>query len=152
MALLNYTTKKEPEESIAEIQKMLSRYNVQAMMTEYDGPHVSSVSFRLEIGGNVRSYKLPCNWRAVNEIFKQKNENRQRRNGRLEDRVDDEGPQAIRTAWRIMRDWIEAQLALVEINMVTIPQIFLPYTIMKDGKTLYEHVEKNPAFLLGSGE
>lgn len=59
--------------------------------------------------------------------------------------------QAIRTAWRVIRDWVEAQLALVEINMVTVPQVFLPYAIMRDGKTLSEHIESNPGFLLGSG-
>lgn len=50
-----------------------------------------------------------------------------------------------------MKVWIEAQLALVEINMVTVPQIFLPYAIMRDGRTLSEHVESDPGFLLGEG-
>jgi hypothetical protein len=44
----------------------------------------------------------------------------------------------VRTAWRIIKDWVQAQLALVEINMVTVPQVFLPYAIMQDGRTLWE--------------
>jgi hypothetical protein len=59
--------------------------------------------------------------------------------------------QAVRTAWRIVKDWVEAQMALVETQMVTTQQVFLPYAIMKDGRTLTEHVEQNPAFLLGEG-
>jgi hypothetical protein len=35
--------------------------------------------------------------------------------------------------------------------MVTIPQVFLPYAIMRDGRTLAEHAEADPNFLLGSG-
>jgi hypothetical protein len=60
--------------------------------------------------------------------------------------------QAIRTAWRIVKDWTEAQLAIIETRMVKTEQVFLPYAIMRDNKTLYEHVEANPQFLLGSGE
>jgi hypothetical protein len=54
----------------------------------------------------------------------------------------------VRVAWRVIKDWMEAQLALVEIRMVTIPQVFLPWAIMRDGRTLAEHVETNPTFLL----
>lgn len=150
--ILNYTTKIEPEQTIGEIQKILSKYGVIGMLTEYDGRQVSSVSFQLLIEGKKFGYKLPCNWRAVNKIFKQSNENRVKKNGRLPSLFDTGGEQAIRTAWRVIKDWVEAQLALVEINMTTIPQVFLPYTIMRDGKTLGEHVEANPGFLLGDGK
>jgi hypothetical protein len=147
MAILNYTSIIEPEQTIGEIQKMLSRHNVSAMMTEYDGPHVSAVSFRLNIEGRPMSFQLPCNWRAVLEVFHEQGIT----SGKLKHKDRNIENQAIRTAWRVIRDWIEAQLALVEINMVTVPQIFLPYVMTKDGKTLYEKmVDSN--FLLGSGE
>lgn len=144
MALLNYTTIIEPEQTIAEIQKMLSKHGVTAMMTEYDGPNVSAVAFRMNVNGRPMSYKLPCNWRAVREVFnKQGIRTVKHRDKNLDN-------QAIRTAWRVMHVWITAQLALVEINMVTIPQIFLPYTIMRDGKTLSERINEDPQFLLGN--
>ncbi len=144
MALLNYTTKIEAEQTIGEIQKMLSVHGVTAMMTEYDGREVSAVSFRMNVSGKPLGYKLPCNWRSVLEVF---NEQRtpMKHGGTKEQ-------QAIRTAWRVIKDWIEAQLALVEINMATVPQIFLPYAIMKDGRTLAEHVTENPSMLLGDGK
>lgn len=144
--LLNYTTKIEPEQTIGEIQKMLSRYNVAAMMTEYDGPHVSSVSFKLNIDGKMLGFRLPCNWRAVREIFNDPKHER-----RLKCRRDERDEQAIRTSWRIIAAWIEAQLALIEVGMVTIPQIFLPYAVMPDNRTLAEHITEDPGFLLGSG-
>ena len=138
--ILNYSTKVPAEQTIGEIQKMLSKHGVLAMMTEYEGQNVSAVSFKMNVNGQAIGYKLPCNWRAVLAVF-EKQGIRLRNGGTKED-------QAIRTAWRVIKDWTEAQLALVEINMVTIPQIFLPYTIMRDGKTLADHVEKNPQFLL----
>lgn len=47
--------------------------------------------------------------------------------------------------------WSTTPAALEEINMTTVPQVFLPYAIMKDGRTLSEHVATNPKFLLGDG-
>lgn len=144
MALLNYTTKIGAEQTIGEIQKMLSKHGVMAMMTEYDGQNVSAVSFKMEIKGQAMGFKMPCNWRAVRQIFK---DDPSIRNTRLN---TDE--QAIRTAWRIIHTWVKSQLALVEVNMVTISQVFLPYAIMRDGRALSEHVETNPGFLLGDGK
>lgn len=57
--------------------------------------------------------------------------------------------QAVRTAWRIVKDWVEAQMALQETQMVTTAQVFLPYMIMPNGKTVSENVIANPSLLLG---
>lgn len=69
MSLLNYTTIIDAEQTIGEIQKLLSGYGVQAMMTEYDGPQVTAVSFKLNIDGKSVGFKMPCNWRAVRGVF-----------------------------------------------------------------------------------
>lgn len=148
MALLNYTTIIEPEQTIGEIQKMLSHYGVAAMMTEYDGPSVSAVSFKMLIDGKYISFKMPCNWRAVLQVFNEQGISV----GKIKHKDKNMNNQAVRTAWRIIKVWVEAQLALVEVNMVTIPQIFLPWAIMRDGRTLSEHVTSDPSFLLGPGE
>jgi len=152
MGLLNYTTKEPAEQTIGEIQKMLSGYGVSAMMTEYDGPHVSAVAFKMNINGKPMGFRMPCNWKAVYEIFTVKADTRkiwdEKRKARI---LEERKAQAIRTAWRIIHVWVKAQLALVEVNMVTVPQIFLPYTIMRDGRTLAEHAESDPNFLLGPG-
>ncbi len=150
--LLNYTTDTPTEKTVAEIQKLLSLHNVSAIMAEYDGPQISALSFKMVIDDKPMAFKLPCNWRAVKEICRQKNNNRKRIHGRLERLIDDSNEQAQRVAWRIIKDWVEAQLALVEVNMVSVPQVFLPYAIMKDGRTLSEHAATDPGFLLGDGK
>jgi len=138
----NYTTTVPAEQTIGEIQVMLSEYGVTKMMTEYDGKQVSAVSFQLRIDGREMGFQLPCNWRAVREVFDQQGITSVRHKDKSLDN------QAIRTAWRVIYAWIDAQLALVEINMVTIPQIFLPYTIMQDGRTISEHLSEQPGLLL----
>jgi hypothetical protein len=140
MGLLNHSTTISPEQTIAEIQAMLIKHDISGMMTEYEGRQVKSVSFRMEIEGQTRAFRIPCNWRAVHEILKQ--------DRRLVGKEKNE-EQAIRVAWRIIHTWVKSQLAMVEVNLVTVPQIFLPYTIMRDGRTLTETVESNPQLLLG---
>ena len=142
--LKDYTTKVAAEQTISEIQGILSAYDVNAMMTEYDGRQVSAVSFRIRIEGNDYAYRLPCNWRAVREVFKEQGITQ----GMLKHPDRDLDNQAIRTAWRLVKEWVDAQIALVQVNIVTIPQVFLPYSIMKDGRTLAEHIEERPDFLL----
>ena len=54
-------------------------------------------------------------------------------------------------AWRIVKDWAEAQMALLETQMVSTQDVFLPYAVMQDGSTLAERVRESPQFLLGTG-
>ena len=140
MKLVNYTTKITPEQTIGEIQRMLADYGVTAMMTEYDGRQVSAVSFKLLVNNQEFPFRMPCNWRGVYEVLKKPEYSRIP--------VREKEAQAPRVAWRMLHEWIRAQLSLVEVNMVTIPQVFLPYTIMKDGRTLAEHIETDSNFLL----
>jgi hypothetical protein len=41
-------------------------------------------------------------------------------------------------AWRILKDWVEAQIALMRSGMITVEQAFLPYCQGPDGQTVYE--------------
>ena len=53
--------------------------------------------------------------------------------------------QGQRVAWRIVKDWLEAQLAIIDPEMVTLDQVMLPYMRSADGSTFYD------AYLEGLG-
>ncbi len=152
MGLLNYTTKIDPDKTAAEIARCLSMHGASAVMTQYDKPggFVSALSFQIELNGRTLSFRLPCNPEPVFEILA-KDSKIKRFHARYEAVQSELRLQAVRTAWRIVKDWVEAQMALVETQMVTTRDVFLPYAVMKDGQTLAQHVETNPAFLLGDG-
>ena len=57
--------------------------------------------------------------------------------------------QAERVAWRILKDWVEAQMALLDIEMVSFEEIFLPYIETQNGKTVYEVLEQKHFLLEG---
>lgn len=50
--------------------------------------------------------------------------------------------QASKVAWRIIKNWIEAQLAIIEAGQAEFSQVFLPYTQNQGGKTLYEIIKE----------
>lgn len=52
--------------------------------------------------------------------------------------------QAKRIAWRQILRWVEAQLALVETDMVKMQEVFMPYIQVNiKGQTLYEKLEES---------
>jgi hypothetical protein len=154
MGLLNYTTKIDPDKTAQEIARCLSSHGASAVLTEYDKDeqYVSAISFKITVDEQSVGFRLPCDWKPVQAIMFPKKERNiwdEKRKQRME---SEQRSQAIRTAWRIVKDWVEAQMALVETRMVNVQQVFLPYAVMKDGRTLAEHVGENPKFLsLGSG-
>lgn len=142
MPLLNYTTQISADKTVAEIQKKLAMFGAKRTMAEYDDSgNIVALSFQIEVKGNLVGYRLPADYKPVLVILL----NDPNVTPKLQ---TDE--QAIRVSWRILKDWIEAQLALLETQMVEPEQLFLPY-MMQGDRTLYERmVESN--FLLGEKE
>lgn len=58
---------------------------------------------------------------------------------------------AYRVAWRILRAWVNVQMVLVELEIVQIQEVFLPYVVQKNGQTLFENIISDPSLSLGSG-
>lgn len=151
MGLLNYTTKIDADKTAQEIAKCLSMHGAQAVLTEYDpeSSYVSAISFKIKLNDQSMSFRLPCDWKPVYTILTKGKKNPFSYHEDKKRRWESEWRlQAVRTAWRIVKDWVEAQMALVETQMATTATVFLPYVIMKDDRTLAEHVKSNPTFLL----
>lgn len=139
------TTKIAPERTVAEIQKILSNYGANAVLTEYKDREVSAVSFKINIEGRDVPFRLPCRDEAISDfLFKRK------KNMTHTDRViDNIKEQAKRVAWRQILRWVEAQMAMVETDMVKIHEVFLPYMQTPNGETLFEAIESRGLKLLG---
>jgi hypothetical protein len=141
MPILNYTTQIDAFKTISQIQQMLAGAGASAIMTEMDGTgSIVALSFKIKMNDQDIAFKLPTDWRPVLEVLQQ--------DPRVTPKLKTQ-EQAMRVAWRITKDWVEAQLAFVETMMVTTAQVFLPYAITKSGQTLYEHIGQDPKLLLG---
>lgn len=146
MPLLNYTTKIDAFKTISEIQRLLSKAGASAVMTEMDdNGYIVALSFKIKFERNSEqeiAFKLPTDWHPVLEVMKQ--DYKVPRTLKTQE-------QALRVAWRITKDWVEAQIAFIETNMVTTAQVFLPYAVTASGKSLYEYVADNSQLLIGDG-
>ena len=59
--------------------------------------------------------------------------------------------QAERVSWRVIKDWLEAQITLIRIGNAEVEQVMLPY--MWNGReSLYEKLKENNFAALGAGE
>lgn len=147
MPLLNYTSKTPAHQSIAEISQMLAKAGARQVMHDYDDSgNIIALSFSLELEGQRIGFRLPSDWRPVHEILVQARRRTTKigRFGETEDHARD-------VAWRIIKDWVEAQLAIIETRMVTTAQVFLPYAVTTNGQPIYEYISQHTQLLLGSG-
>jgi hypothetical protein len=144
MAILNYRTRIAADVTVGEIQRALAKAGASAIMSEYDDSgNIVSLSFRLKMGEDSIGFTLPTDWRPVQQVLTS-----QRRTNK---NVSDSEVTSRNVSWRITKDWVEAQLAIIETKMVTTAQVFLPYAITKDGTSMYEHVAANTSLLLTQG-
>lgn len=131
MAILNYTTSIATEKTAGEIQKKLALTGAQAVLSEYDENGVMcAMSFRI----NNIYFRLPINVEGVYQSLQK--DNRIPRKYKTYE-------QAARVAWRIIKDWVEAQIAIIQAGQADLAQVFLPYAQNKDGRTLYEVIKEN---------
>ena len=137
MPILNYTTTVSVEKTVSEIQQRLVKHKAQAVLSEYDDEGIlTHVSFRLMTAYGVISFRLPANIQGVHKAL-QGDPKVSKKHKTYE--------HAARVAWRICKDWIEAQLAIVAVEMADMVEVFLPYAQTDTGDTVYESL-KNRGF------
>lgn len=131
MPLLNYTTKVDVFTTAGTIQGCLVKHGAKKIVQDYDDNNrLVSLSFMINTPMGIRAIRLPANVDAVHKVLTRQ-------------KVKCDRAQAERVAWRILKDWVEAQMAILESEMVQIDEIFLPYMVNNNGKTLFEVYRNN---------
>jgi hypothetical protein len=141
--LLNYTTQIPATKTAAEIMEILAKHGATAVLVDYDElGSAEALSFKIKTpGGSVVPIRLPVDWKAVLCVFES-----QGLKGAYSNRS-----QATRTAWRIVKVWVEAQMAILQTGMVRMEEVFLPYLVTGGGKTLYQAIADSQFQLPQSG-
>lgn len=139
MALKNTYSKLPAESYIARIQKALVGAGALGIQYGYEDKRIVALMFLLPFKQQSVSFKLPVGWRKVQQVLR--NENAARA---------DNDDFAYRVSWAILADWVEAQMAILASENVTMPQLFLPYAVAKNGQTLFEQIESSGFLLQGN--
>lgn len=142
MAILNYTTTIDAFKTVSEIEYILMKHKAKSIMKNYKGESITGLSFLIDTGMQQIPVRLPVKVDECLEVLK-----REKENGTKNIKATKE--QAERVAWRILKDWVEAQMALLDIEMVRFEEIFLPYIETNSGQTIYERLEEKQFLLEG---
>lgn len=127
--LANYTTTVPAARTVTEIQNILVKHGAREILSNYsDDGMIESLSFTVSTPYGNMGIRLPVNPEAVLRVLERQNVPRHLKTHE----------QAVKIAWRIVKDWVRAQMAILETEMVKIEQVFLPYMITPNNKTLYE--------------
>lgn len=131
-ALLNYTTQIDVHKTLGEIQGLLAKAKARRISIDYENGEPVGVSFVIETPIGLQPFRLPMNGEAVFKVL-----SRGYQRGNVQRRFVTR-EQAARVGWRIIKDWLAAQVAIIETEMVTLDEVMLPYLVHESGKTLYE--------------
>lgn len=138
MSILNYTTTIKSSKTVGEIQELLAEKGARRIEIEYDENRLpDGVCFALQVAAHPVSFRLPCNTEGVYQALV-----KQRVPGKYQNRIH-----ARNVAWRIIKDWVEAQLAIVEAGQAQMAEVFMPYAIDADGKTMFQAFESHQKLL-----
>ena len=147
MPLLNYTTTVPADKTAGEIIGLLSRYKAKTLLIENDHlGYPCGIAFEIATAHGDRRFKLPVNIPAVERVLiKQASKGQIVRSGATPEK-------ARMVAWRINLEWVKVQMALIESEMVTLEQIFLPYMLVADNTTIYQLMEAKGFKALAGGD
>lgn len=142
MPILNYTTKIDAAKTAGEVQTILAKAGASAVAMQFGaGGRPTAIAFTAKTPFGMREFTLPVHVEKVRAVLL-----RQRVASSLSS-----PEQAERVAWRIVKDWVEAQLAIIQTEMVTLDMVMLPYMRTDNGGTVFEQYTEQQQKLLEAG-
>lgn len=141
--LKNYTTTISVSRSISEIMDFLVDIGATNISQDFEDKNCTAIKFVIVHFGESVIYRLKANPESAYKLLISE---KKRINKDVEEKVK---KQSYMTAWRIIRDWVYAQCALIKLDQATPLQLFLSYAYdpAKDS-TFYERVEDGNLKLL----
>jgi hypothetical protein len=136
----NYTSDVGVDKSLWIIKKRLVGAGASHIAEFYNEEEHSleGILFQIKVNGNYVTYKLPSSVNDVRDYFLSaiKKEHRGTRERVVE--------QALKTAWKLLADWVDIQISMIEVGKKDFQELFFQYAYsqVKD-KTVYEMLQNN---------
>jgi len=142
MTIKNYTSSVAVNRSVQYITDKLVRHGARNIMQLYnDHQQLTGICFIIKQEGKDMPFKLPARVDNCEKVLKAQ----VRRPG--PDTYKKIREQAERTAWKLVSDWVDIQMSLIELDQVEFMEVFLPYVYFPaQGKTYFEQL-KGSGFL-----
>jgi hypothetical protein len=136
-APLNYTTSIPAMKTAGECQAILAQAGAASAAVHYEAGEPSGLSFSLKTPHGTRNFTLPVNVEGAHRMLVKAQGNGQLR-AHVGKALITSRDHAARVAWRVVKDWLEAQLAIIAANMASLDEVMLPYLHVDDSRTLYQ--------------
>ena len=130
----NYTSTVPANRSVMKIEQRLVEAGARDIMKSYSDGKLVGITFTIyaQDRGDL-TFKLPARVDRVEIILRSKVRRPRKGTG---NRLSD---QAERCAWKNLSDWVDVQLALIQLGQACTIEIFMPYIVSRDGeRTLFE--------------
>ncbi len=140
--LKNYTSQVSSQRSINFIETKLVQHGAKQIVKQFtvDG-RVSGILFSLPIDGHEVPIRVPAKVSECERILLENLSPRAKQSTRKKIPA-----QAERTAWKIASDWVESQMAMVELAQVEIMEVFLSYVYDPAKEITYFEALKKTGF------
>lgn len=129
-SIKNYTTSIAVAKTVTEITALLAKRGAQRVSQTFDDEGITNgLAFTLNTDYGAREFALPARIDGVFNVI----------------RLDTKIPRPQRTreraakiAWRITKDWLEVQFALIDAEMAVLDEVLFPFMVTDDnGGTIY---------------
>jgi hypothetical protein len=142
---LNYTTTIEAAKTAGECIAMLAEHGADKIGMSYEARKPAGLTFSIETVHGPRQFSLPVNVEGVFRALARAN-----REGRIAPRYASR-EQAERVSWRVLKDWLEVQLALVDAGVAELEESMLAYVHVAPGITMAQAWRENEHRALTAG-
>jgi len=128
--LMNYTTSVDVFKTVNEIQQLLVRHKARNISMDYGtSGELEAICFAIERDGTLLYFRLPSNCQGVHKALVIAGVQPRYRTMQHANKV----------AWRIVKDWVEAQIAVIESGQASVEQAYFSYLLNPaTGQTMFE--------------
>jgi len=144
-SLFMESTKVSMSQSVAEITRCLVQGGARSIHTEFDEEgKITGIQWTVSVGANKLSFKMPA---RVDVVYK----TLLSRGAGSKETVQ---ARAERIAWRQLLRWVQVQMAMIDMGMAEMAEVFFAYnqpTGEPSGETLYNMAKASQFKLLSPG-
>jgi hypothetical protein len=150
--LKNYTSEVPVSQTIHRIEQVLIKSGVCGITKEYADTNgtIAALTFRLYSFDSQVTIRLPVSkdsaldalWLDYADGDKLSDDGQSLHwSSKKKKQRSDFTAQAERTAWKIMQDWVEVQMSMIQMKQAEPMQVFLPYVMVDDQTSVFQQIK-----------